>query len=181
VLDLGLLGPDDHLREPGDLLVLRITADLAVLADTATAEAQRVLSNARRALSRQGAAASDKLRRAVADLETLVERTGKIIVQTRTRLAGQTPPGASRLVSLHDPDARPIVKGRLGKPVEFGSKAQVTDNADGLVLNYDLRSVTGPTLTCSCPPSNVLPVGSARSPARSPRTAATARPASTSS
>jgi hypothetical protein len=24
------------------------------------------------------------------------------------------------LVSLHDPDVRPIVKGRLGKPIEFG-------------------------------------------------------------
>jgi transposase, IS5 family len=39
-------------------------------------------------------------------------------------------------VSLHDPDARPIVKGRLGKPVEFGYKAQITDNADGLVFAY---------------------------------------------
>jgi IS5 family transposase len=26
-------------------------------------------------------------------------------------------------VSLHDKDARPIAKGRLGKPVEFGYKA----------------------------------------------------------
>jgi IS5 family transposase len=40
------------------------------------------------------------------------------------------PDGATRLVSLHDPDARPILKGRLGKPVEFGDKAQVLDNPD---------------------------------------------------
>jgi transposase, IS5 family len=119
--------------------VKRITAELTVLAGTAAAEAQRVLSNAKRALRRQGAAVSGKLARAVADLETLVERTGTIIVQTRTRLAGGTPPGASRLVSLHDPDARPIVKGRLGKPVEFGYKAQITDNADGLVLDYQVH------------------------------------------
>ena len=59
-----------------------------------------------------------------------------MIGQTRTRLAGGTPDGATRLVSLHDPDARPIVKGRLGKPVEFGYKAQVGDNADGVVLDY---------------------------------------------
>jgi transposase, IS5 family len=119
--------------------VKRITADLADLAGTAVAEAERVLANAKRALRRQGTAASGRLRRTVADLETLVERTGKIIVQTRTRLAGDTPPGASRLVSLHDPDARPIVKGRLGKPVEFGYKAQITDNADGLVLDYEVH------------------------------------------
>ena len=46
------------------------------------------------------------------------------------------PDGATRRVSLHDPDARPIAKGRLGRPVEFGYKAQVTDNDDGVVLDY---------------------------------------------
>jgi IS5 family transposase len=74
----------------------------------------------------------------VGDLETTIQRTGQVIDQTRTRLAGQTPAGATRLVSLHDPDARPIVKGRLGKPVEFGYKAQVLDNPDGIVLDHQI-------------------------------------------
>jgi transposase, IS5 family len=68
-----------------------------------------------------------------------IGRTGQVIGQTRTRLAGGTPDGATRLVSLHDPDARPIVKGRLGKPVEFGDKAQVADNPDGVVLDYQVE------------------------------------------
>ena len=38
-----------------------------------------------------------------------------------------------------DPDARPIAKGRLGKPVEFGHKAHVCDNPDGIVLDHDLQ------------------------------------------
>ena len=46
------------------------------------------------------------------------------------------PDGATRRVSLHEPDARPIAKGRLGKPVEFGYKAQVTDNDDGVIADY---------------------------------------------
>jgi IS5 family transposase len=50
-----------------------------------------------------------------------------------------TPDGATRKVSLHDPDARPIAKGRLGKPVEFGHKAQVVDNIDGVVLDYTVE------------------------------------------
>jgi IS5 family transposase len=39
---------------------------------------------------------------------------------------------------LHDTDARPIAKGRLGRPVEFGFKAQVTDNADGIVVDHEV-------------------------------------------
>jgi IS5 family transposase len=43
-------------------------------------------------------------------------------------------------VSLHDPHARPIAKGRLGKPVEFGHKAQVVDNDDGIVLDHSVEA-----------------------------------------
>lgn len=53
---------------------------------------------------------------------TLVER---VVAQTRIRLGSGVPDGSTRVVSLHDADARPIAKGRLGKPVEFGYKAQV--------------------------------------------------------
>ena len=58
---------------------------------------------------------------------------------TRSRLAGVMPESATRLVSLHDADARPIRKGRLGKPVEFGYKAQVVDNADGVILDHTVE------------------------------------------
>jgi IS5 family transposase len=49
------------------------------------------------------------------------------------------PDGATRLVSLHDPDARPIRKGRLGKPVEFGYNAQILDNADDVILDHTVE------------------------------------------
>ena len=49
------------------------------------------------------------------------------------------PESATRVVSLHDLDARPIRKGRLGKPVEFGYKAQILDNADGVILDHNLE------------------------------------------
>jgi len=44
---------------------------------------------------------------------------------------GVMPDAATRVVSLHDRDARPIVRGRLDRPVEFGYKAQICDNDDG--------------------------------------------------
>ena len=80
-----------------------------------------------------------RLHRAVNDLAGLLEVTRRIAAQTRQRLSGVIPDGASRRVSLHDTDARPIAKGRLGKPVEFGYKAQVVDNDDGIILDHNLE------------------------------------------
>src|SRR5215210_6719699 len=142
-------------KEEALAVVRRKNAELADLAETAAAEAERLLANAKRALGRARAKAArrkadgcadpiagrrrGRLARAVNDLAELLEATRKIAAQTRQRLSGTTPDGATRRVSLHDPDARPIAKGRLGKPVEFGSKAQVCDNDDGIVLDHDVQ------------------------------------------
>ena len=133
-------------------VVARATGELAGLAEHAAAESQRLLANARRALRRAEAKAAalaaagltdpaagrlrGRLRRAVNDLARLLEVTRTLAAQARQRLAGTMPGGATRWVSLHDGDARPIAKGRLGKPVEFGYKAQVTDNDDGIIADY---------------------------------------------
>lgn len=85
--------------------------------------------------ARAGTGASGKALALVADLERTAELLERVVVQTRLRLSGTTPDGATRVVSLHDADARPIAKGRLGKPVEFGYKAQVVDNVD-VVVDY---------------------------------------------
>jgi IS5 family transposase len=142
-------------RDETQAVVQRITGELADLAVLAAADAEKMLVNARRALRRAEVKAAElaaaggsdpvagrrrgRLRRAVDDLAELLAATRRIAAQTRQRVAGTTPPGASRQVSLHDADARPIAKGRLGKPVEFGAKAQVMDNADGVVVDYNLE------------------------------------------
>jgi transposase, IS5 family len=119
--------------------VLAINARTVRLASAAVHEARRVATNARRTLRRLGAAAPPKLEAVAVDLDVIAERVARIAGQTRRRLAGHVPDGATRLVSLHDPDARPIRKGRLGKPVEFGYKAQVVDNEDGVVLDHNVE------------------------------------------
>ena len=111
--------------------VLTITGLLADLAEQSIAEADRILVSKRR--PRRAA------RRRIEELRVLAERTRRLITQARTRIDGDIPPGATRLVSLHEPDARPIAKGRLGRPVEFGYKAQVCDNADGLIIDYSVH------------------------------------------
>ena len=141
-------------KEEALAVVRRKNAELADLAETAANEAERLLANAKRAVRKARADAAKlktaggcdaaagrrrgRLVRAVNDLAELLDATRKIVDQTRERLAGTMPDGATRKVSLHDPDARPIAKGRLGKPVEFGHKAQVCDNEDGIVLDHDV-------------------------------------------
>jgi IS5 family transposase len=96
-------------------------------------EAAAVLRNGYRALRRVGnGRMRGRMRRALAELAATIARTRRIAAQARTRLAGQTPDGASRLISLQDPEARPIRKRRLDRPVEFGYKAQVLDTTTRL-------------------------------------------------
>jgi transposase, IS5 family len=130
------------LRRRGDLAkeeTLAITAEMATIAEASLAEAKKVAANARRGLRRAGDAASGQAKAKVAELDTLICRLERVVAQTRLRLAGEVPEGACRLVSLHDPDARPIKKGRIGKPVEFGYLGQVVDNEDGIVVDHGLH------------------------------------------
>lgn len=76
-------------------------------------------------------------------LDELVKATRQI-GQTRQRLDGQTPDGSKRRDSLHNPDARPIAKGRLGKPVEVGHKAQLVEGDDGVIVDHNVECGTPP-------------------------------------
>ncbi|MDQ3643019.1 MAG: transposase, partial [Actinomycetota bacterium] len=124
--------------------VRAINADLVTVAEQAVGEALAVVRNARRKLRQSGAGTSGRTRAAVEQLQRTAQRVARVAEQTRQRLAGVTPDGATRLVSLHDPDARPIAKGRLGKPVEFGYKAQVVDNEDGVVIDHTVEAGNPP-------------------------------------
>jgi IS5 family transposase len=110
--------------------VLVITGQLADLAEASVVEATKAL---------QHKARRRRVRRMLDELGVLIERTTQVIAQARTRVDGGQPDGSTRLVSLHEPDARPIRKGRLGKPVEFGYKAQVVDNPDGIIVDHSVH------------------------------------------
>jgi IS5 family transposase len=116
--------------------VLKLTAKTGKLLEQSVGESRRLAACARRRARGRGAKA--KLR-AAAKLEQLADRCEKVAEQIARRVAGE--PIQDRLVSLSDPDARPIRKGKLGKPNEFGYVAQlaeVTENtrrgARGLIL-----------------------------------------------
>jgi IS5 family transposase len=91
--------------------VLELTAETGELLERSVKEARRLAGFARR--KARGRGAKVKLR-AAATLETFADRCEKVARQIRHRVAGE--PIIDRIVSLHDLDARPIRKGKLGKP-----------------------------------------------------------------
>ena len=116
--------------------VLRLTAETGELLERSVREARRLAKIARSRA--RGRGAQSKLR-AAEELQCLADRCEKVAAQIRQRVAGE--PIADRIVSLSDPDARPIRKGKIGKPNEFGyvtQLAEVTENtkrgARGLIL-----------------------------------------------
>jgi transposase, IS5 family len=116
--------------------VLKLTARTGELLERSIGETRRLVVIAQRRARGRGAQAKLK---AAAQLEELADRCEKVASQIKQRVAGE--PIKDRLVSLADPDARPIRKGKLGKPNEFGYVAQiceVTENtkrgARGLIV-----------------------------------------------
>ena len=90
-----------------------------------------------------------------------------MVAQARSRLAGQTPDGATRLAS---PGARLIREERIDKPVEFGYKAQVIDNYDGIILDYGAK-VGNPDALQLAPTIGRIARSASRTPVRLPSTA----------
>jgi IS5 family transposase len=132
-------------REETTQAICQVTGELADLAQKSAAQAAAVLRNGRRAVNKAiSGRVRGRLVRALNELAVTIERTAQVVAQTRSRLAGKLPDSATRLVSLHDPDARPIRKGRIDKPVEFGFKAQVADNDDGIILDYSVEYGAAP-------------------------------------
>jgi transposase, IS5 family len=102
--------------------VLKLTGETGTLLKRSIREARKLAATARRRARGRGARAKLKATQA---LEELADRCEKVTEQITKRVKGETI--TDRLVSLWDPDARPIRKGKLGKPNEFGYVDQLCE------------------------------------------------------
>ncbi|MGZ6589392.1 MAG: transposase [Solirubrobacteraceae bacterium] len=102
--------------------VLALTKQTGAILRASVKEARALAATARRKARGRGAKA--KLR-AARSLEELADRCEKVTEQIHKRVNGQKI--SDRLVSLWDPDARPIRKGKLGRPNEFGYVDQLCE------------------------------------------------------
>ena len=102
--------------------VLKLTEQTGKLLARSVKEARRLAAEARRRARGRGAQRKLKAARA---LEQLADRCERVTEQIHKRIKGEKI--TDRLISLWDPDARPIRKGKLGKPNEFGYVDQLCE------------------------------------------------------
>lgn len=116
----------------------RLTGEIAAVTRATVRDVAAVERNARRALRERP---SGRLTHLVAELAELAETmadTRRLLEQTAQRPAGiRSVP--DRMVSLADPDARPIRKGKPQHPTRFGCTALVAEDVRGFVVDHLLH------------------------------------------
>jgi transposase, IS5 family len=108
----------------------RLTAEVAAIARQTVAQAEQVARNAGRALAKRPG--DGRLGRLVGRLEETTAATHRLLAQARQRLSGNRVI-PDRLVSLADPDARPIRRGKPQRPTEFGYTVLVGECERGFI------------------------------------------------
>ena len=118
--------------------VLRLTAEAGDLLARSVREARRLIDAAPAAASATAARAVDRLGR-------IVDQAQRVVDQIERRVREQ--PIRDRLVSFFDPDARPVRKGKIATPTQFGYVSQLAEltgstgrGARGLILPPVTRS-----------------------------------------
>jgi IS5 family transposase len=114
----------------------RLTAQVAGIARRTLAQAERVAHNARRARSVRPT--DGHLGRLVERLDATTSLTRRLLDQAHQRLAGDRVI-PDRLVALSDPDARPIRKGKPGRPTKFGYTVLLAECERGFVATHHTR------------------------------------------
>jgi transposase, IS5 family len=114
-------------------VVDQLTAEVAGIARQTLRQAEQVAHRARRAAARHPD--DRRLARLVERLGETTAATHRLLHQTRRRLAGDRVIG-DRLVSLADPDARPIRKGKPGRPTEFGYTVLLGECERGFIATH---------------------------------------------
>ena len=119
----------------------RLTGEVAQIARHTLRQVQAVAANARRARRRRPD--DGRLGRLVGELEETITHTGRLLAQTDQRLAGNRVI-PDRLVSLADPDVRPIRKGKPQHPTQFGYTLLVAEDERGFIADHHLQQGNPP-------------------------------------
>jgi len=100
--------------------------------------AQHTVEQGRNAFQALSGSASDQSVKLKQRFFEQIELAQIILNQTEQKLQGNKSI-PQRIVSFHDPEARPIRKGKLNKAVEFGRTLQLLQDSSGVILHYEVH------------------------------------------
>ena len=109
----------------------KILKKVAKLANDTVEQSRQALQSLRGSALDQSAKLQQRFSEQIQLAQTLLS-------QTEQKLQGiKSIP--ERIVSFHDSEARPIRKGKLNKPVEFGRTLQLLQDSSGVIVHYEVH------------------------------------------
>ncbi len=118
--------------------VLTQTARVLRLTRHVSRQAQRVLRNSRHLGRHLQDHAATLVQRTRLRLQRQLQLTAQVMAQARARIRGTTSI-PDRVVSVFDPEARPIRRGKLSMKTEFGYKTLLTETEDRVITHYEVH------------------------------------------
>jgi len=117
--------------------VRQITGEIADIVEKTLKDARRAVQRLHQGVQDVKDFARDKKQRLIAQLEKFLDLGEQIISQARQVNAGSLNL-PERLVSIFDPEARPICRGKAHRETEFGYKVRLTESKERLITEYDV-------------------------------------------
>lgn len=121
-------------RRTGEAIIQinQITKELTKIAESTLNTGKAVLRGAKISIAKGNKALKQKIVEQLSQTCCLLQ---KAITQAKAVVSGNRHI-EDRLVSIHDPQARPIAKGKSGKRVQFGRKLLITANGQGFITSH---------------------------------------------
>ncbi len=107
--------------------VQTLTEEAAARVGLSVRESTKLLAQAKASTATAEGVSKETRDKAIATLEGFIGLSSRVVEQIRMRFSGEKIEG--RLVSLFDPDARPVRRGKLSTPNEFGYVVQLAEVA----------------------------------------------------
>jgi IS5 family transposase len=104
-------------------------------------EAQKAAKKARREVKQQRGKARRKIERTLRQIEAMLPHAHQVLKQTRLRIVGGETASAGKIISIFDPWAQILRRGKLHRPTEFGLLVKVQEADGGIVT--DVATVPG--------------------------------------
>lgn len=117
--------------------VRKITGEIMETAKQVVIDAQKIVTNTKQFLNRNGDHVSQKICNLVQDLKESIKVTEQIIGQTNAVQEGNLHL-PNRIISVFDTAARPIRRGKTHNPTEFGYKVMLQETEEQVITGYEV-------------------------------------------